>query len=247
MAKPPPKTPDQKKLKSRSGDPRGQQQRERVKTARRRKNSSARWLDRQLNDPYVAEAQRRGLRSRAAFKLIEINDRFRIFKPGLRAVDLGAAPGGWTQVLIETLQPEKTGARIVAMDLLEMHSLAGATLIQGDFLAPDAPDRLKKELDGAADLVLSDMAHATIGHKQTDHLKIMMLVESAYDFACEVLAPDGVFIAKVFQGGASSELVARAKRDFADVRHFKPKASRDESAETYLIARGFRAGKDQQK
>ncbi len=208
----------------------------RVKTARGRKNASTRWLQRQLNDPYVSEAQRLGYRSRAAFKLIEIDEKLDLLKPGKRIVDLGAAPGGWSQIA-----GQRGAAKIVALDLLEMDELPDVTFLQMDFMDDDAPDRLRGALGGPADLVLSDMSPNTTGHKQTDHLKIMVLVEAAYEFACEILNPGGIFLAKVFQGGAERDLLARMKRDFTKVRHIKPPASRSDSAEQYVVAEGFRA------
>jgi 23S rRNA (uridine2552-2'-O)-methyltransferase len=215
----------------------------RVKTAKKRSTSSARWLERQLNDPYVAEAKRRGYRSRAAFKLLQLDDRFRFLKPGARVVDLGAAPGGWTQVAVERVSPPgKQTGKVVAIDILEMAPLPGATVLTGDFLAADAPARIRAALDGPADVVLSDMAAPTTGHANTDHLRIMALAETAYAFAAEVLAPGGSFVAKVFQGGAERELLAALKRDFAEVKHVKPEASRAESAEVYVVALGFRGG-----
>ncbi len=209
----------------------------RVKTAKRRSASSARWLERQLNDPYVAEARKRGYRSRAAFKLAQLDDRFRFLKSGARVVDLGCAPGGWLQVVVERCG---RAAHVVGIDLLEVEPVPGAHLLVGDFLDDDAPDRLKAGLGGAADLVLSDMAASATGHAKTDHLRVMALVEAAYLFAREVLAPGGAFVAKVLQGGTERELLAQLKRDFARVNHAKPAASRSDSAEMYLVATGFR-------
>ena len=217
---------------------------ERVKTARGRKLSSTRWLQRQLNDPYVQEAQRLGYRSRAAFKLAELDDRFHFLKPGARVVDLGAAPGGWTQVALERVAPnQKKGSdavHVVALDILEMEPIPGATVLHCDFLDDDAPDRLKEALGGRADVVLSDMAAPTTGHAATDHMRIMGLAEIAYAFAAEVLAPGGTFIAKVFQGGTEQDLLTTLKHDFKTVKHAKPPASRKDSAEIYVIAQGFR-------
>jgi 23S rRNA (uridine2552-2'-O)-methyltransferase len=213
-----------------------------VKTAKRRKLSSTLWLQRQLNDPYVHEAKRLGYRSRAAFKLIQLDERFHLLKPGLRVVDLGAAPGGWTQVAVDkvgALKP-KGGGKVVGMDILEWDPVPGATTLQGDFLADDAPDRLKEALDGPADLVLSDMAAPTTGHPSTDHLRIIGLVEVALHFAMEILAPDGAFVAKVFQGGTEKTLLDLLKKNFTTVRHAKPPASRQGSAEAYVVATGFR-------
>lgn len=212
----------------------------RVKTARRRSNSSARWLQRQLNDPYVAAAKREGYRSRAAYKLLEMNEKFGFLKGVQRVVDLGAAPGGWTQVVAE-LCPK---ARIVGIDLLEVTPLAGAQIIQLDFLAPDAEDRLIALLDGPADIVLSDMAASTTGHKQTDHLRTMALVEAGYHFACKVLAPGGTYLAKVLRGGTEGDLLAEMKRHFRTVKHIKPPASRQDSTEMYVIAQGFKGRGD---
>lgn len=207
----------------------------RVKTAKGRKNSSTRWLKRQINDPYVAEAERLGYRSRAAFKILEIDEKLDLLKPGMKIVDLGAAPGGWCQVA-----EQKGCTKIVAIDLLEMDSLPGVDFIQMDFMDNDAPDILKEMLAGPADLVLSDIAPNTTGNKQTDHIRIMAVVEAAYYFAREVLVPGGTFIAKVFQGGAQNTLLAEMKKDFEKIRHIKPKASRKESSEQYLVASGFR-------
>lgn len=207
----------------------------RVKSARGRKNSSTRWLQRQLNDPYVNRAQKEGYRGRAAFKLIELNEKLDFLKSGMTIVDLGSAPGGWSQVAAQY------GARIVAIDLLDMDELPGVDFIKMDFMDNDAPDQLKAMLDGEkADVVMSDIAPNTIGHKQTDHLRIMAVVEAAYLFATEVLKPDGLFIAKVFQGGAENTLMAEMKKTFKTVRHMKPPASRKDSSEQYLVASGFR-------
>ena len=213
----------------------------RVKTAKRRSASSARWLERQLNDPYVAEARKRGYRSRAAFKLAQLDDRFRFLKQGARIVDLGCAPGGWLQVAAERCGP---AAHIVGIDLLEVEAVAGADLLLGDFLDDDAPERLKAALGGQADVVLSDMAASSTGHAKTDHLKVMALVEAAHLFAREVLAPGGTFVAKVLQGGTERDLLAQLKRDFEKVHHMKPAASRADSSEMYLVATGFRAARD---
>lgn len=212
----------------------------RVKNARRRTTSSQKWLQRQLNDPYVARAKREGWRSRAAFKLIEIDEKAKLLRRGLRIVDLGAAPGGWSQVAAKKIGLDQGQGRIVAIDLLEIDPIPGVTFEQMDFLAADAPARLLKLLDGPADLVMSDMAANTTGHKKTDHLRIVGLVELAADFARKVLAPGGAFLAKVFQGGTEGALLADLKRDFAQVRHIKPAASRADSAELYVLATGFR-------
>ncbi|MFC3227451.1 RlmE family RNA methyltransferase [Marinibaculum pumilum] len=215
----------------------GRQLTQRVKTARGRKTSSQRWLQRQLNDPYVAAAQAQGYRSRAAWKLAEMDDRFRLLKPGLRVLDLGAAPGGWTQVAVERCGKR---ARILAVDINEMDPVPGAAVMQADMRDPDAAARVRAALDGAADLVLSDMAPPATGHRQTDHLRIMALCEAALDLACQVLAPGGTFLCKVLQGGAEEGLLQRMKADFAQVRHAKPPASRSDSSEAYVIAQGFR-------
>ncbi len=209
-----------------------------VKTARGRKLSSTRWLERQLNDPYVAEAKRLGYRSRAAFKLLELDDRFHFLKPGLRVVDLGAAPGGWTQVVVERIGTEATA--VVAVDILEMEPIAGAEVLRLDFTEAGADDRVREALDGPVDLVLSDMAAPATGHRQTDHLRIVAMCELALDFAKQVLAPGGGFVAKVLQGGTEAALLAEMKQCFAQVRHAKPKASRAESSEVYVVATGFR-------
>jgi 23S rRNA (uridine2552-2'-O)-methyltransferase len=214
----------------------GRRLKQRVKTAKQRSLASTLWLDRQLNDPYVHEAKRQGYRSRAAFKIIQLDDKYHFFKPGKRVVDLGAAPGGWTQIAVDRVK----GGRVVGLDILPIEPIAGADLIELDFLAEEAPDRLKEMLGGPADIVLSDMSPPTTGHTSTDHLRIIGLVEVAYQFATEVLAPGGVFIAKVFQGGTENNLLADLKRRFVSVRHAKPPASRARSAETYLVAIGFR-------
>ncbi|CAK0739788.1 Ribosomal RNA large subunit methyltransferase E [Azospirillaceae bacterium] len=213
----------------------------RVKTAARRSLSSTLWLERQLNDPYVAEARRAGWRSRAAFKLLQLDERFHLLRPGARVVDLGAAPGGWSQVVVDRVKPDEGRGRVVALDILEMEPVPGAVVLCLDFLDDSAPDRLRAALGGMADLVLSDMAAPTTGHAATDHLRIMGLAETAYDFAASILAPGGAFVCKLFQGGAERELLTRLKRDFASVRHAKPPASRADSSETYLVATGYRA------
>jgi 23S rRNA (uridine2552-2'-O)-methyltransferase len=213
----------------------------RVKTAKSRELSSTLWLERQLNDPYVLEAKKLGYRSRAAFKLAQLDDKLRLLKPGMRIVDLGAAPGGWTQVAIERTRAQTSGARIVALDILPLDPLPPAAVLHLDFLDATAPAALKRALDGDADLVLSDMAAPTTGHRATDHIRIIALAETAYAFAAEVLAPGGAFVAKVFQGGSEKDLLERLKRDFTTVRHVKPPASRADSAEVYVVAQGFRA------
>jgi 23S rRNA (uridine2552-2'-O)-methyltransferase len=220
-------------------NPSGRGLKERVKTANKRSASSTRWLDRQLNDPYVAEAKKRGFRSRAAFKLLQLDERFHFLKAGARVVDLGAAPGGWTQVAGELVLKNGKG-KVVGIDILEMEPIPGAQILHLDFMSEEAPDKLKALLDGDADVVLSDMAASATGHQRTDHLKIMALAETAYVFAAEVLAPGGTFIAKVLQGGATGDLLKELKRDFEDVRHVKPAASRKDSAEIYVVALSFR-------
>lgn len=211
-----------------------------VRTARGRKLSSTRWLQRQLNDPYVAEAKRLGYPSRAAFKLIELNDKFHFLKPGGKIIDLGAAPGGWTMVSVEKVKPENGKGKVVGLDINEMDDVAGATILHHDFLDADAPELLKNALGGPADVVLSDMAAPSTGHSATDHLKIMALAETALEFAYEVLTPGGVFIAKVLQGGTENQMLAMMKQRFKTVRHAKPPASRSDSAESYVVALGFR-------
>ncbi|HEV2301169.1 MAG TPA: RlmE family RNA methyltransferase [Stellaceae bacterium] len=205
-----------------------------------RKPSSREWLARQLNDPYVAAARRDGWRSRAAFKLIELDDRFHLLKRGHRVVDLGAAPGGWTQVAAARTGAGKGRGIVVGLDLAEIAPIPGAILLRGDLRDPESADMLRAALGGRADLVLSDMAAPATGHAATDHLRIVALAEAAFDFAASVLAPGGGFVVKVFQGGAEGALLAELKRAFTELRHAKPKASRAESAETYLVARGFR-------
>jgi 23S rRNA (uridine2552-2'-O)-methyltransferase len=211
-----------------------------VKTGGKRKLSSKLWLERQLNDPYVAQAKREGLRSRAAFKLIEIDDKYHFLKPGLTVIDLGAAPGGWSQIAAKRVGAVGGKGKVVAIDLLEMPEIAGVHFAQLDFLADDAPDKLLKLIGGRADVVLSDMAANTTGHRKTDQLRILGLVEGAAAFAAEVLNPGGTFLAKVFQSGADAELLAQLKRDFASVRHVKPASSRQDSSERYVLAMGFR-------
>jgi len=212
----------------------------RVRKAKGRSAASTRWLQRQLNDPYVAEAKRVGYRSRAAFKLIEIDDKYRFLKPGARVVDLGAAPGGWSQVAARRVGAAEAKGRVVAIDLLPMDPIPGVDILELDFLADDAPARLKERLGGKADAVLSDMAPNATGHRRTDHLRIVALAEAALAFAGEVLAPGGTFLAKVWAGGSEGELLLAMKRAFAHVRHVKPKASRPESPEVYVVATGFR-------
>ena len=206
---------------------------------KRKSPSSKLWLERQLNDPYVSRAKREGFRSRAAFKLAEIDDKHRILRPGARVVDLGAAPGGWSQVAARRVGAQ---GRVVAIDILAMGELAGVEFARLDFLDPTAPEKLKAMLGGAADVVLSDMAANATGHRQTDHLKIMALVEAAAEFAAEVLKPGGSFLSKVIQGGTEAALLSGLKRDFANIKHVKPAASRSDSAELYVLATGFRSG-----
>jgi 23S rRNA (uridine2552-2'-O)-methyltransferase len=204
------------------------------------KSSSSRWLERQLNDPYVAEAKRQGYRSRAAFKLIELDDKFRLLKKNAIVLDLGAAPGGWSQVAAERVGTKGGKGKVVAIDLLDIEAIPGVTFMQLDFLDEDAPEKLKEMLGGPADIVLSDMAGNTTGHRQTDHLKIVALVETAAEFAREILSPGGTFLAKVIQGGTEHTLLAELKKNFASVKHVKPPASRSDSAELYVLAQGFR-------
>ena len=208
----------------------------------RRSHSSRLWLERQLNDPYVTRARREGFRARAAYKLIEIDDRHRLLKPGARVVDLGAAPGSWSQVAAQRVGVGQGSGRVLAVDLLAMAPIPGVEFLRLDFLDADAPDVIKSVLGGAADVVLSDMAQNAIGHRKTDHLKIMALAEAAADFAREVLAPGGSFVCKVLQGGTESTLLAALKQGFAAVKHLKPAASRADSAELYLLGTGFRGG-----
>ena len=213
-----------------------------VKTGGKRKLSSKLWLERQLNDPYVAQAKRDGYRSRAAYKLIEIDDKHRLLKPGMTVVDLGAAPGGWSQIAAKRVGAADGKGRVIAIDLLEMPEIPGVQFAQLDFHANDAPEKLTAMMGGRADVVMSDMAANTTGHRKTDQLRIVGLVEIAAAFAAEVLNPGGAFLAKVFQSGADTELLAQLKRDFAVVRHVKPAASRQDSAERYVLATGFRGG-----
>ncbi len=212
-----------------------------VKTAGKRSVSSARWLERQLNDPYVTAAQRDGLRSRAAYKLTEIDDKYHFLKAGHRVIDLGAAPGGWSQIAAERVQSLSGKGQVIAIDYLDMDALPGVDFLKLDFTDDSAEDQLKSRIkDGVADVVFSDMAAPTVGHTRTDHLRIMGLAETAAVFACDVLAPGGAFLCKVFQGGAERGLLDLLKRSFAVVRHVKPPASRKDSAELYVLATGFR-------
>ena len=219
----------------------------RVKTAKGRKLSSTRWLQRQLNDPYVQRAKKEGYRGRAAYKIMEIDDRFRFLVPGARIVDLGCAPGGWCQVAVPRVnalgaKSGKARGTVLGVDLQEVEPIAGVDLMQIDFLDEGADEAVKARLGGQADVVLSDMAAAASGHRQTDHIKIMALAETAAHFAFDVLAPGGAFVAKVLQGGTEAELLALLKRRFAKVQHFKPPASRKDSAEMFVVATGFRGG-----
>lgn len=227
-----------------SGREGGRSLKTRVKTARKRSLSSTLWLERQLNDPYVARAKREGYRSRAAYKLIEMDDRFHLFKPGGRIVDLGAAPGGWSQVAADRVKAKDDRGKVVGVDLLDMEPIPGVAFAVKDFNDADAPDVVKDMLDGEADGVMSDMAANATGHKQTDHLRIVALAELAAEFAMDVLAPGGFFVAKVLQGGTEGRLLTRLKRDFATVRHVKPAASRADSAELYVLATGFRGKRE---
>ena len=211
-----------------------------VRASGNRKQSSKLWLERQLNDPYVARAKREGLRSRAAFKLKEIDDKYKLLKPGMAVIDLGAAPGGWSQIAAKRVGAADGKGRVVAIDLLDMGEIPGVEFAKMDFLDADAPARLRKMLGGGADVVMSDMAANTTGHRKTDQLRIVGLVEAAAEFACEVLKPGGAFLAKVFQSGADAQLLAQLKENFATIRHVKPAASRQESSERYLLATGFR-------
>ena len=234
--------------RKRSGGPRSTPTRGRGLTVRpggsaKRRASSRRWLERQLNDPYVAEARERGLRSRAAFKLLQLDDRFRFLRPGQRVLDLGAAPGGWTQVAVGRVRPAATGGAVIAVDRAPMQTVAGATVLELDLQDAEAPCRLRAALDGPADVVLSDMAPSSTGHAATDHLRVAALAEAAHAVAAAVLGPGGAFVCKLFQGGAEKPLLDRLKRDFARVRHAKPAASRAESSEVYLVATGFRGAR----
>jgi len=217
----------------------------RLKTARKRTTSQQKWLQRQLNDPYVAKAKAEGYKSRAAFKLVEIDDKYKLLKPGQRIVDLGAAPGGWCQVAAERVKSTDEDCRIIGIDLLEIDPLPGVDFFQMDFTLPEADEELKRRLGGMADGVISDMAANTTGHKKTDHLKIIGLAEMAVEFARDVLTPGGFFLCKLFQGGETGQLITELKRDFAIVRHVKPQASRAGSSELYVLATGFRGLRDE--
>lgn len=238
----PPRNPQKKAGKQATSAGDGQRHLHvRVKTAKKRTVSSQRWLARQLNDPYVVKSKLEGYRSRAAYKLIEIDDKYRFLKPGQSIVDLGAAPGGWSQVAAERIDAANGKGRVVAIDYLAFDPIPGVEILELDFTDPTAPARLKAGLGhGPADIVLSDMAAPTTGHTRTDHLRIIGLAEMAIEFAAEVLAPGGAFLCKVFQGGTEGEILALLKRNFATVRHLKPPASRKGSAELYVLATGFR-------
>ncbi len=234
-----------------SGREGGRSLKQRVKTSHKRSHASTLWLERQLNDPYVARARLEGYRSRAAYKFLEIDDRYKLLKPGMKIVDLGAAPGGWAQVAATRVKSIEGQGRVIGIDLLDIDPIPGVEFTVMDFLDPDAPGQLKAMLAGKggsgecavnalADGVISDMAANTTGHKKTDHLRIVHLGELAIEFACEVLKPGGFFLAKMFQGGTESQLLAILKRSFTVVRHVKPKASRADSAELYVLATGFR-------
>jgi 23S rRNA (uridine2552-2'-O)-methyltransferase len=225
-----------------SGREGGRSLKTRVKTARKRSLSSTLWLERQLNDPFVAQAKREGFRSRAAYKLVEMADKYHLFRPGMRIVDLGAAPGGWAQVAARAVKSHEGQGRVIGIDLLEIDPIEGVEFRQMDFHDPEAPEILRDWLGGQADGVMSDMAANATGHRKTDHLRIVGLAELAVHFARDVLAPGGFFVAKVLQGGTEGALLADLKRDFAVVRHVKPKASRAGSAELYVLATGFRGG-----
>jgi 23S rRNA (uridine2552-2'-O)-methyltransferase len=212
-----------------------------VKSAKGRKISSTRWLQRQLNDPYVTRAKTEGYRSRAAFKLLELDDKFKFLKPGHHVVDLGAAPGGWTQVAVERVKAgQSRGGKVVGIDISEMDQITHATIMIQDFLSDDAPEKLKEALGGKANVVLSDMAAPSCGHQQTDHIRIMGLCEAAFDFASEILAPEGVFVAKILRGGTELQLLKSIKQHFTTVKHVKPAASRADSSEMYVVAIGFK-------
>jgi len=210
----------------------------RIRTAKGRKVSSTRWLERQLNDPYVKRAKAENYRSRAAYKLLELDERFGLLKGVKAVVDLGIAPGGWSQVVRRRL----SGSNVVGIDLLPTEPIDGVTILQMDFMDETAPEKLRDALGGPADLVLSDMAANTVGHPQTDHLRTMALVEAGLEFAREVLRPGGAYVAKVLAGGADNDLVAELKRNFTTVKHAKPPASRKDSSEWYVVAQGFKGG-----
>lgn len=216
--------------------PGGRKSTQKVKAPKRRKASSNQWLERHINDPYVQAAQREGYRSRAAFKLLEMDEKYKLLKPGMAVVDLGAAPGGWSQIAVA-----RGCSPVVGIDILPMDPMPGAEFIEMDFMDDEAPEKLIAMLGGVKpDIVLSDIAPNTTGHRATDHLRIMMLVEAGYEFTVQILKPGGAFVAKVFQGGTESALLSRIKREFTTAKHIKPPSSRQESAEMYLIATGFK-------
>ena len=224
----------------RSGRAGGRRLKTRARTARKRSLSSTLWLKRQLNDPFVANARREGYRSRAAYKLIEMAEKHKLLRRGMRVVDLGAAPGGWSQVAARAVKSAEGEGRVIAVDLIKIDPIDGVEFEAMDFRDPDAAERLRRRLGGPADAVMSDMAANATGHREIDHLRIIGLAELAAEFASSALAPGGFFLVKLLQGGSESELLARLKRDFAAVRRVKPKASRADSAEIYLLATGFR-------
>ena len=226
-----------------ASQPGARQLRARVKTARQRTLSSTLWLDRQLNDPFVAAARQAGYRSRAAWKLIQLDDRYHLLRPGLKVLDLGAAPGGWTQVAVARVKAgEAGGGTVLAVDINDMEPVSGAQFLKLDFLAADAETRVLAALGGPVDVLLSDMAAPATGHRQTDHLRVMALCAAALDFALQVLKRDGAFVAKVLKGGTENTLLTALKQNFKQVRHAKPAASRKESAEAYVVATGFKGG-----
>jgi len=225
--------PDQEKRSPRN-------QKVKLKKSRGRTVSSQRWLQRQLNDPYVHDAKKLGYRARSAFKLIELNEKFNLLKPEMRVIDLGAAPGGWTQVITKHVNTDLPNSQVIGIDLLAMDPISGATLCMGDFTNDEVINHLKSLLSGPVDLVLSDMAASSTGSRQVDHLRITVLVEEAFYFAREVLAEGGVFLAKVLQGGTEISLLNILKQSFKTVKHVKPNASRKDSSEMYVIAMGFR-------
>ena len=228
--------------KTRSSKSFGRELTIKVKTARGRKISSTKWLQRQLNDPYVVAAKKAGLRSRAAFKLEELDDKFKFLKPSMNVIELGAAPGGWTQVLTKKLQTNKlqSNSKILAIDLVEIAPIAGAKILKLDFMSDEAPNIISQQFDGKVDAVLSDMAPKITGHTNTDHIRTINLVEAAFDFATKTLKPGGCFVSKVFQGGTEEKLLTEMKKLFSEVRHAKPPSSRKESAELYVIAKNYR-------
>ena len=227
-----------------TGDGGVRRETERVRTARRRKIGSTRWLQRQLNDPYVRQARKDGYRSRAAYKLRQIDDRFELLRPGLQVVDLGAAPGGWTQIAVERVRPEQSGGRVIAFDMIEMAPIGGAVVVRGDLLNEQAPGALRAAIAGLADVVLCDMAAPATGHASTDHLRTMALAEAALAFACDALAEGGAFVVKVLQGSDEPALFAALRERFEGVRRIKPAASRSDSTELYIVATRFRAVSD---